>query len=150
MLKLRSKTQRHALKEHELGDLTTNFSKREFACPCGCKADNISPWLVQSLQDVRDEIEIPMRITSGVRCEMHNAAVGGKAHSAHVPVAQNDEHGVVGRAVDISCKASRDRHILLGVLYRHFGRIGLGHDFIHVDQDETKPDNVTWHYYAGE
>jgi len=47
-----------------MGDLSKNFSKLEFQCPCSCGANKISPVLIKKLQKVRDIIGRPVIITS--------------------------------------------------------------------------------------
>lgn len=61
-----------------------HFKRAEFACRCGCGADDISPYLVACLEDVRKALARPIIVTSGVRCETHNAAVGGVPNSQHL------------------------------------------------------------------
>ena len=73
-----------------VGDMTQNFSRSEFLCPC-CGADHINLDLVTKLQQVRTMIARPVVITSGVRCAKHNAEVGGSPTSDHL----------TGHAVDI-------------------------------------------------
>jgi len=124
-----------------MGDITKNFSRSEIKCPC-CGLDNISKLLMNDLQSVRDEIDRPMTITSGVRCAAHNAKIGGVAASSHVP--RDDGPGW---AVDIACSASRDRYHLLSILCRFFNRIGMGATFVHVDIDPEKTGDVMWDYY---
>ena len=75
------------------GYITPHFQRREFACKCGCGADNIDPALVQMCETIRDSIGVPLIVNSGVRCEKHNAKVGGVKGSYHTQ----------GKAVDLSC-----------------------------------------------
>ena len=75
------------------GYITSHFQRREFACKCGCGADNIDPALVQMCETIRDSIGVPLIVNSGVRCEKHNAKVGGVKGSYHTQ----------GKAVDLSC-----------------------------------------------
>lgn len=75
------------------GYITPHFQRREFACKCGCGADNIDPALVQMCETIRDNIGVPLIVNSGVRCEKHNAKVGGVKGSYHTQ----------GKAVDLSC-----------------------------------------------
>lgn len=69
--------------------LTRNFKRIEFACKCGCGSDRIELALVEQVQLFRDLLwistgeEIPLIVTSGLRCEAHNEAVGGVKHSYH-------------------------------------------------------------------
>lgn len=65
-----------------------HFEKSEFACKCGgvhCNGFPAEPdkRLVALLDDIRDASNTPCIISSGVRCERHNAAVGGVANSYH-------------------------------------------------------------------
>ena len=130
-----------------MGDLTKNFSRHEFACNCGCGADNISIGLVSKLQRIRDSVGLPMKITSGVRCEAHNATIGGVKKSAHVPANMHDGEGVVGHAVDIACSDSILRYKLIKHGSQNFSRVGIGKSFIHLDTDISKPQTVAWDYY---
>tara|TARA_Y100000310_G_scaffold274715_1_gene290893 strand:- start:840 stop:1205 length:366 start_codon:yes stop_codon:yes gene_type:complete len=121
-----------------LGDLTKNFSKHEFACKCGCGQENMHYGFVLALQRVRNNVTGKIKINSGFRCRKHNASkkVGGKPTSSHLK----------GIAVDIACKGSKKRHELLFLLGHEFNRIGIGKDFIHVDSDHVKANNVIWVY----
>jgi len=67
-----------------MGDLSENFSKREFACKCGCGFNAVNPALVVELEKLRARFRAPVRIMSGCRCESHNRAVGGAKNSQHV------------------------------------------------------------------
>jgi len=65
--------------------LSTHFDSAEFACKCGCGRAAVSPRLVAALEEVRRKLGgRPIHINSGVRCEAHNAAVGGSPNSQHV------------------------------------------------------------------
>ena len=72
-----------------MGDLTTNLSRQEFACQCGCGFDSIDYQIVQWVQDAVDYLtestgrDIWVQITSGNRCETHNEAVDGSKASYH-------------------------------------------------------------------
>lgn len=67
-----------------MGDLTQNFSRREFACRCGCGYDAIDMDLVVNLQILRYRIHRPIYVNSGCRCEKHNQAVRGARNSYHL------------------------------------------------------------------
>ena len=89
-----------------MGDLSKNFSRLEIMCLCSCGANRISPLLIEKSQKVRDIIDKPMIITSGVRCEFFNASM----NSSHIP----DGFGI-GNAVDIACSNSQYRYELVEV-----------------------------------
>ena len=67
-----------------MGDLSRNFSSREFRCLCGCDRAEVNPRLVEALQELRDLAGRPIRITSGYRCPDHNRAQRGKKRSQHL------------------------------------------------------------------
>ena len=66
-----------------MGDLTKNFSRREFACHC-CGEVKVDMRLVQALQKLRELSGAPIRVVSGYRCPRHNAEVGGAPSSYHL------------------------------------------------------------------
>lgn len=120
--------------------LTKNFDSKEFACKCGkCDLDGQSMplWFVNELQALRDEVDIPLIITSGIRCEAWNAHEGGKFNSAHLR----------GMAADIEVLTSKRRFwIIQKALALRFTRIGIGREFVHLDKDAGLPQNVVWVY----
>ena len=121
-----------------MGDLTTNFSRAEFTCPCGCGFDTINSSLVRMLQEIRDKVGM-IEITSGFRCKTHNSEIGGVEKSAHMR----------GQAVDIKVHGSQHRfHLLKSAIDSGFTRIGIGQGFLHLDIDTTKPSHVAFDYYS--
>jgi len=113
------------------------FKYEEFECKCGCGLNNISDVLVEKLNTARRLAGVPFVITSGSRCTEHNAKIGGSKTSSHLK----------GLAVDIKANDSRIRYLILTALVNAgFNRIGIAKDFIHVDIDEDKTDDVVWVY----
>lgn len=109
-----------------MGNMTTNFSRFEFACRCGCGYDNINPDLVAALQELRDKVGQALHVNSGCRCEEHNHNVGGARLSQHV----------AGNAADISSRWLTPRELkkyALQVEAFRQGGIGLYPGFLHVD-----------------
>jgi hypothetical protein len=68
-------------------DTVKYFSLGEFACPCkrcgGFPAEP-SQKLVRLADKVREHFGAPAHVSSGVRCQEHNAEVGGVANSRHL------------------------------------------------------------------
>ena len=92
---------------------------------------------VNKLNEARIISDIPYFITSGYRCKRHNKAVGGTSTSSHTK----------GLAVDINAKNSRQKYLIVkGLLDVGFTRIGIGKNFIHVDDDKKKDKKVIWGY----
>ena len=117
--------------------LSKNFFRDEFSCKCNCGSDQIDSELIRKLQEVRDALGEPMRITSGIRCNTHNSKVGGTAGSSHLEGN--------GTAVDIACDNSAYRQKILSAITPVFFRVGISKTFIHCDVDVNKSANI-WLY----
>lgn len=116
--------------------LTKNFFDYEFSCPC-CGRLKMDKSFLDQLQKARDTAQIPFVITSGYRCENHNRKVGGKSDSSHL----------VGRAADIETSSSLTRFLVIfGLTIAGFKRIGISKNFVHVDNDPSKPFTSMWLY----
>jgi len=99
-----------------MGDLTRNFSRSEFACPCCGRAD-VDMRLVEALQELRDLAGVPVRVNSGFRCEKHNREVGGARRSRHL----------LGEAADIVVKGlTPERMYRLAEQVEAFRNGGIG------------------------
>ena len=111
-----------------MGDVSKHFSRREFACKCGCGFDSIDAETLQVLEELRDTLREPITITSGCRCAAHNKAVGGSEHSYHL----------TARAVDISCPLPANYvYDLLDNRYPNKYGLGRYSDWVHVDTRKT-------------
>ena len=67
---------------------TPHFTRAEFACDCqGAYCDGypgvMDLWLMLKLEALRNALDAPVIITSGLRCEIRNAEVGGIPRSKH-------------------------------------------------------------------
>ena len=67
---------------------TPHFARGEFACDCqGAYCDGypgvMDLWLMLKLEALRNALDAPVIITSGLRCEIRNAEVGGIPRSKH-------------------------------------------------------------------
>jgi hypothetical protein len=76
--------------------VTEHFNMREFQCECGGRYCNgfpveVNRILIEKLEMVRQFLDIPLVISSGVRCEELNREVGGVWDSYHK----------LGRAADV-------------------------------------------------
>lgn len=110
---------------------TKNFTEKEFACKC-CGKNITSQKVIDMCQAIRDAIGYPIRVSSGTRCEKHNAEVGGEKNSNHVK----------GLAADLVC-ASTGAKRLFSVIADMKARGRLPElsyailytqkDFVHID-----------------
>ena len=115
---------------------TLHFKESEFACRC-CGVTKPSSELMAVLELVRMHFNAPVTVNSSYRCEKHNAAVGGKPNSAHTR----------GYAADIACTDSHARWLIKRALYAAGAkRIGHHERFIHVDVDQSLPQEVEFKY----
>lgn len=75
--------------------ITEHFKVSEFDCSCSsCSTTKVSTELCEMLEDLRSELDCSkIIISSGYRCEDHNAEVGGSETSKHVS----------GEAADVIC-----------------------------------------------
>jgi len=130
-----------------LGDLSTNFWKREFRCPCKkCrrKKVRVSSLLLFKLEmmitiiDSGLDFHKPVIILSGNRCEEENKRIGGFPGSEHIPDPD-------GEAADIKVKGMKP--IELGLIAEEVGglRIGIAKWGVHLDVRPPSPSKF-WIY----
>lgn len=120
--------------------LINNFTREEFRCHCG-KCDMGYPdmqWsLLELLEEARKIAGQAFVITSAIRCPEWNEKVGGVDSSAHV----------TGWAVDIAANTGSKRYMIIdAVKLAGFNRIGIASNFVHIDNDPSKPSHVIWTY----
>ena len=117
--------------------MTKDFSRAEFACKgencCGGSAPATTE-LVAALQRLRDLIDRPIEITSGFRCNRHNAGIGGAPGSYHS----------LGMAADIFCRGMPPEELAEAAeqidAFR-CGGIGIYRAWVHVD---TRDGRARW------
>lgn len=92
---------------------------------------------LNKLAQARKIAAVGFKITSGYRSPEHNEKVGGVPNSSHT----------LGHAVDIYAPTSRQKYIIINALLQAgFDRIGIAKNFIHVDDDPSKNEEVIWTY----
>lgn len=113
-----------------MGDLTNNFSRKEFACKCGCGFKTVDFELIQVLEIVRSKFKKSVKINSACRCEEYNKSVGGSDKSKHK----------LGIAADIVVEGvnPKDVYNYLNQLFK--GKYGMGKydSFTHIDVRSNK------------
>ena len=117
--------------------ITANFSVNEMACRCGCGTSEMDPEFMWMLQELRDQMNGPLRVTSARRCDRLNDAVS---------TAKNKKNGVhiLGQASDILI--SLERAMVMFEKARQIGFSGIGlsqkgdhaRKFIHLDTSLRK------------
>lgn len=98
---------------------------------------NMDVDFLNKLAEARKLAAVAFKITSGYRTKKHNEKVGGVPSSSHTR----------GCAADIYAPTSRQKYIIINSLLQvGFNRIGVAKNFIHVDSDATKTEDVIWTY----
>lgn len=106
------------------------FKREEFRCKCGgryCNGYPVEPdeKLIRLAEKVREHFNAPVTVSSGIRCEKHNASVGGVANSKHR----------LGKAMDFSVRGISSSMVdayvgsLTGVSYHYC----IDGNYIHMD-----------------
>ena len=121
------------------------FTTREYACPC-CGLALMDTNFLDKLDEIRRRCGFPIYLNSGCRCQRHNKAVGGAAHSAHLC---DPDTNLLACAVDI---AAYGYHAWCIAHYAfQLGVIGIGwrqhgpqkNRFIHLD-DATQIKGIRY------
>ena len=128
-------------------DLSEHFSRKEFACKCGCGFDKPVPELVEKLEKFRELCGgYPMKIGSGCRCEQHNKAVGGaqkKYDKNGKLISQGSQH-MYGTAADVYLVPGKTTDQMAKIAeqvgFRGIGKYRWG---VHVDVRKTP---ARWDY----
>lgn len=95
----------------------------------------MSPSFMNRLQTARDIAGLPFCINSAYRSVSYEKRKGRSGKSMHC----------LGRAVDVSCKDSVSRYrIVNSALQAGFHGIGIGKNFIHLDDRESS--TLIWLY----
>ena len=107
-------------------DAVKYFSPDEFACKCGCGCSTqVDPRLLRLADTVREHFDAPCIVSSGIRCEKHNKAVGGVEASRHL----------TGKAMDFRIRSRAATETLAfvqslpGVRYAY----AIDKNYVHMD-----------------
>jgi len=113
-----------------MGDLSRYFSRKEFACKCGCGFATVDIDLLDVLKMVRSKFEVGVTINSACRCNEHNKKIGGSAGSKHKQ----------GIAADIVVKGIDQSHVYAYLDSAFPDKYGIGkyNNFTHIDVRQAK------------
>lgn len=106
-----------------------HFSPHELSCKCGgtyCRGEVFyDPDFMAALENMRDAYGGPIRVTSGHRCRLHNARIGGAPRSMHKTI-----------AVDLADPREQSHREALYRAARVAGFTGFGfyRGWLHVDR----------------
>lgn len=115
-----------------------HFSEDEFkrAIPA-CSLSQMDEAFMHHLDQCRDWAGIPFIINSAYRSVEYEKSKGRSGNSQHTK----------GLAVDIRCVTNAQRYrIVAALLVAGFRRIGIGTNFIHVDDGYPSSEPIIWTY----
>ena len=115
------------------------FSAAEFKrCTPSCTIDQMDDKFLLTLDALRAQAGIPLKLSCAYRSVAWDKSKGRDGKSAHCK----------GLAADIVCNSSSTRSKIIRAAHAiGIRRIGIGNNFIHVDTDASKAQDVIWHYY---
>jgi hypothetical protein len=110
-----------------------HFSARELSCQCDgrhCGGEYFHDAdFLDALERLRAAVGSTLRVNSGRRCALHNAAVGGAALSQHK----------VGIASDIALAGHDPVALARAAVVAGFKGLGFGRSFLHLDARVRPP-----------
>lgn len=102
-----------------------------------CNKEDMDAVFLDRLDVARFHAGVPFIVNSAFRSIDYEKSKGRDGSSSHTK----------GMAVDLKATNSRTRFkIVEGLLKAGFTRIGIAEDFIHVDDDPEKDQQVIWAY----
>lgn len=133
-----------------MGDMTAHFDRSEFTCKCGCGKSDISPDLVNKLEQIYAYFaRTPtgcksIIITSGLRCSAYSPKVGGYSNDAHTK-------GIAADIVVYKADGTRYAAEQIAAVAEKcgFSGIGLMNNACHVDI-RNKNNYVNAHWFGDE
>lgn len=108
-----------------------HFKPADIACRC-CGEIFVWPGALDALERLRTAIAAPLHITSGHRCALHNAHVGGAPLSMHKKL-----------AFDIALERHDPRRLAQLADESGFTGFGFGQTFLHLD---IRAHRAHWFY----
>lgn len=115
------------------------FTENEFnRCVPSCSMQDMDNDFLLLLDELREKCGFPLVISCAYRSREWDLKKGRSGNSAHTK----------GKAVDITCNSSSTAYaIVKNAMELGIKRIGIGKNFIHIDNDDSLPQNVLWTYY---
>lgn len=117
-----------------------HFKLSEFTCKCthtDCLKQRIAKLLVDKLNVVREQLALPIAITSGFRCHQHQLDLAKAGYETANGLSQHE----LGRAADIFSPKMSD---LVPLCNAGFMATGVALRFIHCDLRADKPRRWTY------
>ena len=119
--------------------MTKYFTESEFnRCTPSCSMEDMDDEFLLLLDELREKCGFPLVLNCAYRNRDYDIKKGRSGNSAHTK----------GKAVDIRCNSSSTAYaIVKNAIELGISRIGIGNGFIHIDNDDSLPQNVLFNYY---
>lgn len=119
--------------------MTKYFAESEFnRCIPSCSMEDMNNDFILLLDELREKCGFPLVISCAYRSREWDLKKGRSGNSAHTK----------GKAVDIIYNSSSTAYaIVKNAIELGINRIGIGKNFIHIDNDDSLPQGVIWNYY---
>lgn len=120
-------------------DDAPHFAEVEF-CRVGCHKSDCNPSSLRRLERLRVMVGEPLVLSSAYRTSYHDRSRGRSGKGPHT----------IGCAFDLVCTSDALRYkIVSAAIACGFHRIGIGKNFVHVDDSNVHPAPRIWTYYTG-
>ncbi len=109
---------------------------------CGCGQNQMDPTFMKKLKELREEVGLPMYLSSAYRCPDYNAKVSSGETGPHTQ----------GKAVDVTIAGEKAFELLKHALVLGFHGIGISQTgareqrFLHLDISDDIPRPRIWMY----
>ena len=130
--------------------ITKNFSVNEMKCHCGCGEDSMDMDFMDILQGIREDMNRPLKISSGARCIKHNMRVSSTGKTGpHVPRTEGTKAAdiIISGADALRLIDTARKHGISGVGISQRGNHATR--FVHIDTlsaDDGHPRPTVWTY----
>ena len=120
------------------------FKSSEFDSPdLKGSGKNMKDEFVEVLNEAREIAQVPFRITSGYRTQSYHDDLTRRGYKTSKSRSAHQD----GYAADIACTDTKTRWLMINsLLLAGFNRIGIAHNFLHVDNHPDKTANRIWTY----
>lgn len=114
------------------------FNESEFnRCTPSCSLQDMDQGFMNKLDAVRDEVGIPLMLSSAHRPRTWELSKGRSGEGDHPQ----------GKGVDIKCYSSSTRYKIVRAAFKiGFRRIGIANGFVHLGDGDNLPNDVIWLY----
>jgi uncharacterized protein YcbK (DUF882 family) len=123
--------------------MSINWTQIHHFKPTEFERPELLRWeMLKALEDLREAVGFPLKISSSYRDPAHNAAIGGAQDSAHLPDPTDGRYS----GIDIATAGigGVSLYFLLREVMHRFVRVGVYKHHIHVDVEDRLTQQCAW------